>query len=466
MACPRCLRKGMVITSPGNGPRVALVTLGCKVNQAETEALARQLDAAGYQRADGQSPVEVYILNTCTVTHIADRKSRLYLRQARRRNPGALVIATGCYAQRVPQSLAAMAEVDLVIPNQEKDELAEIIARELATRTIGQPSLSHDPLSSFLPHHTRSLVKIRDGCNEFCSFCVVPWTRGRERSVAMEHVVVDVKARVAQGYREVVLTGPQIGAYGRDRLTDGNRATPASPGANLEALVRRLLAETAVERLRLSSVHPQNVTPGLVSLWDNERLCRHLHLALQSGSDAVLKRMNRRYTTEEYRQVVKRVREAVPDIAITTDLMVGFPGESTLEFEESYRFCQKMEFAAIHVFPYSRRPGTPAARRADQVAATEKKARTARMLELARRSAFALRQRWVGRVVSVLWEGERPALDVHGATVWAGLTDNYLKVYTSGDSSLRNRLAPMRITGHHGDGLWGEPLEMWGSIQP
>lgn len=449
----------MVIPNSGNGPTVALVTLGCKVNQAETEALAQRLAAAGYQQTSPQSPVDVYIVNTCTVTHIADRKSRLHLRQARRRNPNALVIATGCYAQRVPQSLAALGEVDLVVLNQDKDELAKIIARELATRTVDQPSLSHDPLSSFPSPHIRSLVKIQDGCNEFCSFCVVPWTRGRESSVPMDQVVDEVRARVAQGHREVVLTGPQIGAYGRDWLSDAHRATPASPGANLEALVRRLLADTPVERLRLSSIHPQHVTLGLLSLWQEERLCRHLHLALQSGSDTVLQQMNRRYTTNEYRQVATRVRERVPEMAITTDVLVGFPGESAAEFEESYRFCGEMEFAAIHVFPYSRRPGTAAARMPNQVPDTEKRRRAAQMLELAEQSAQAYRQRFVGGVMPVLWEGRKLALSNNGAGAWMGITDNYLRVYTGSVSPLYNRLVPARLAAHYSDGLWGELVE-------
>ncbi len=234
----------MVIPNSGNGPTVALVTLGCKVNQAETEALAQRLAAAGYQQTSPQSPVDVYIVNTCTVTHIADRKSRLHLRQARRRNPNALVIATGCYAQRVPQSLAALGEVDLVVPNDAKDRLAQILAQALASRS-SVPQPSENPLPQ--THHTRSLVKIQDGCNEFCFFCVVPWTRGRERSLPMHQVVTEVRAKVAQGHREVVLTGPQIGAYGLgDWRDDARRAAEPSPAENLEALVPRVLAETGV----------------------------------------------------------------------------------------------------------------------------------------------------------------------------------------------------------------------------
>ncbi len=446
----------MVIPNSGNGPTVALVTLGCKVNQAETEALAQRLAAAGYQQTSPQSPVDVYIVNTCTVTHIADRKSRLHLRQARRRNPNALVIATGCYAQRVPQSLAALGEVDLVVPNDAKDRLAQILAQALASRS-SVPQPSENPLPQ--THHTRSLVKIQDGCNEFCFFCVVPWTRGRERSLPMDQVVTEVRAKVAQGHREVVLTGPQIGAYGREKRDDARRATEPSPPENLEALVKRVLAETGVERLRLSSIHPQQVTLGLLSLWQEERLCRHLHLALQSGSDTVLQRMNRRYTTNEYRQVATRVRERVPEMAITTDVLVGFPGESAAEFEESYRFCGEMEFAAIHVFPYYRRPGTAAARMPNQVPDTEKRRRTAQMLELAEQSAQAYRQRFVGGVMPVLWEGRKPALRNNGAGAWMGITDNYLRVYTGSVSPLYNRLVPARLAAHYSDGLWGELVE-------
>lgn len=393
---------------------IALETLGCKLNQAESESLAWQLAEMGYSIVAASDGADIYILNTCTVTHIADRKSRHLLRLARRRNPSAFIIATGCYAERATSELAQVAEVDIIIGNEEKSRLLDVLEER---RLIG-------PGSVLLPqiHRTRSFVKVHEGCNRFCSYCVVPFVRGRERSLPPDEAVAEVIARVERGYREVVLTGTQIGSY-RNGLC---------------SLIRRIMAETDVQRLRLSSLQPQEITPSLLTLWQDftRHLCRHIHLPLQSGSNAVLRRMGRSYSTDDYEQAVSRIREAIPDVAITTDVIVGFPGETVEEYAESYRFCQRMAFSNIHVFPYSERTGTSAALMPDKIDDRVKKERSERMLKLAEESARSFNDRFVGHTMMVLWEQE-----VQEGT-WAGLTDNYIRVVTRSEEPLRNRLMP------------------------
>jgi threonylcarbamoyladenosine tRNA methylthiotransferase MtaB len=273
---------------------------------------------------------------------------------------------------------------------------------------------------------TRTFVKVQDGCNTPCSYCIVPLVRGRETSLPVNDVISEVIERVAEGYQEVVLTGTKIGKYQHE-------------GTHLKALLERILAETGVPRLRISSLQPREVSPGLLHLWADDRLCSHLHLSLQSGSDPVLARMNRRYDTAEYKRAVFLIRKNVPDAAITTDVIVGFPGETDNEFEESYRFCQRMEFARIHVFPFSARSGTVAAQIPDQVDSETKKRRSDTMLTLAKESSQNFRQRFSGRTMTVLWEQRT------GEGIWSGVTGNYLRVFTESKEDLSNRLMPIRL---------------------
>jgi len=429
-------------------PTIALESLGCKLNQAETEALARQLAAAGYQVvAPGQpflgkgQPADAYILNTCTVTHLADRKSRHLLRLAHRRHPRALVVATGCYAQRAPHEVAAIEGVGLVVGNTDKGCLLDLIIERLdGNRTPapggGQPSL-----------RTRALVKVQDGCPGRCAFCIVPRVRGQGRSRPRSRIIEEARARVAEGYRELVLTGTQLGYYGRGPALSLSKGP--GEGGSLQGLVERILAETGVGRLRLSSLQPQDLRPGFIGLWRDKRLCRHLHLPLQSGSGEVLRRMRRPYSLARYQQAVTAVREAVPDAAITTDIIVGFPGESDAEFQESYRFCEGMGFAGIHVFPFSPRPGTEAAAMPGTVGDRVKRERSQRMLALARESARRFREQSLGRVVEVLWEGRLDG-------VWVGLTDNYLRVFAPSSEPLANYILPARLLRVCQGGLLGQ----------
>jgi threonylcarbamoyladenosine tRNA methylthiotransferase MtaB len=414
--------------------KVALDSLGCKLNQAETELLSRKLTQAGYELVSSDTKTDIYILNTCTVTHIADRKSRHLLRRAHRRNPEALVVATGCYAERAPEELKRVEGVNLVLGNGDKWRLESLLAENglEGEATYGQGGLPGRD-GTF---RTRSFVKVQDGCSLACAYCIVPLVRGRELSLPAEEVLSKVRERVAQGYREVVLTGVRIGAYD-------------DSGVDLKGLLERILEETGVERLRLSSLKPQEISAELLNLFGDGQLCPHFHLCIQSGSDSVLRRMRRSYSVGDYEEVVSLIRANVPDVAITTDVMVGFPSETWAEFEESLSFCRRMEFARIHVFPYSRRCGTEAARFPNQVSDRVKKERSQRMLRLAEENAGNFCQRFLGRTLSVLFEQRSNG-------VWSGLTGNYIKVYTRSGDDLANKLLLVRLVGVYKDGVLGE----------
>ena len=410
---------------------MAIYTLGCKLNQAETESLTTQLCQAGYQPVPPQEPADIYIANTCTITHIADRKSRHWLRLARRRNPDALVIAAGCYAHRAPGELAPLA--DLVLDNARKGRLVEII-KELpsAIAGTGQPLHSHNA-------RTRSLVKVQDGCTSRCAYCIVPQVRAVEFCFPAPEIIATIKEKIALGYREVVLTGTKIGGY-KDN------------GIDLATLVERILASTAIERLRLSSLQPREISPALLALWQDGRLCPHFHLALQSGSDAILRRMRRRYSRDDYQQAISLIARKIPQAAITTDIMVGFPGESERDFEQSYRLCRESGFASIHVFPFSPRPGTEAAAMPRQVSDTVKRERTTKMLELAQNCRQSFQQRFLGQTLPVLWEKETSP----GSGIYSGLTPNYIRVFTTSERPLSNEILPLRLTGLTPEGMQGE----------
>lgn len=400
-------------------PSIALDTVGCKLNQAESQLFARQFAKAGYRLVAADNGADVYILNTCTVTHVADGKCRRLLNQARRRNPNALVVAVGCYVERARQDLAGLNGVDLVLDNSQKMNLVPLLEE---SGHLVRPESGSTTNADF---RTRAFVRVQDGCNNFCAYCIVPLVRGRERSIPVDRILAEVEQRVAGGDKEAVLTGTEIGSY-------------SDEGIGLEGLLKRILEETEIARLRLSSLQPREISAELLELWDDERLCRHFHLSLQSGSDAVLERMRRRYSAADYKQAVDLIREAVPGVAVTTDVIVGFPGETEAEFQESYNFAKQMRFARIHVFPYSPRPETKAAAMPDQVEDKVKRERSRKMLALGRASVRNFRRKFVGKTVMVLWEKQT-------CGVWSGLTDNYIRVFTKSDKDLTNRLLPVKL---------------------
>ena len=413
--------------------KVAFYTLGCKLNQAETENLAGRFNQVGFQLVSPDDGADIYVANTCTVTHIADRKSRHWLRLARRRNPRALIIATGCYAQRNGQELAKLA--DIVVDNNEKEHLPALVQNliGMAEGEIKQSQI----LSSTA--RTRSLIKIQDGCHSSCTYCIVPEVRRHEHSLPASQIIDEVKQRIAFGYKEVILTGTKVGAYG-DSSTD------------LRGLIRRILTSTGIERLRLSSLQPSEISSWLLALWQDERLCRHFHLALQSGSDTVLHRMKRSYSLNQYQRAVNLIKDTISNAAITTDIIIGFPGESDKEFEQSCSFCRQAGFANIHVFPYSPRPGTAAAQMSKQIKGEVKQERNQRMLELSRSSQRKFREQFLGHTLPVLWEKETGP----ESGIYSGLTGNYIRVLAGSEKPLNNEITSVKLVRFNNEEIWGE----------
>ncbi len=426
---------------------VAIQTHGCKLNQSDSAAIARRFIQAGYKVVGPSEPADIHVVNTCTVTHVADSKARQALRAAHRKDPSALVVATGCYAQHAQKELAQVEGVGLVVDNSNKDRLVEMVLAARGDRPIpraideGSPPL---PIGLGLGR-TRAMVKIQEGCDQVCAYCIVPKVRGRERSIPPGTLKSQINQYVKEGYKEVVLTGTQLGSYGFDL-----------DSINLSGLLEYLLKETGVERLRVSSLQPQEITWELLRLWDDPRLCPHFHMPLQSGSDYVLKRMRRRYTTSQYGDAVERVRYSVRGVSITADVIVGFPGEDEGHFRGSLRTVQDMDFASMHVFPYSIRPGTSAAFMGPQVDEKLKRERMGEMLAVARARSSAFRQSSLGTIRHVLWE--RAEVQHWGRPNYIGLTDNYLRVYTENDVPLLNRITPARLLSEVGESLWVEAL--------
>ena len=328
-----------------------------------------------------------------------------------------------------PAELSAIMGVDLVVQSHEKNDLVNLLGKLNVKPEMTIPARRE-------PGRTRTFIKAQDGCSNFCTYCIVPFVRGPEKSLSPDEIIQEINQKVEIGYQEVILTGTEIGRYKYE-------------GIGLRGLLKRILAETRIKRLRLSSLQPQEVTSELISLWQEERLCPHFHLALQSGSDSVLKRMRRCYSAKDYLEAADRIRSKLPDAAITTDVIVGFPGETDVEFEDSLNFCRHMHFARIHVFSYSPRWGTAAARMIDQVKEPEKKQRSEKMLELAGRSVADFRSLYAGKTLDVLFEGTKKNL-------WSGYTGNYIKVSVKSGENLTNRILPIRLFGLKEDGLNGE----------
>jgi threonylcarbamoyladenosine tRNA methylthiotransferase MtaB len=422
--------------------RVAFTTLGCKVNQSESDTLARQFAAAGHECVPFEERADVYVVNTCTVTHVADKKSRQMLSQARRLNPEALVVATGCYASIVGDALAG--ERTMVVRNRDKDRLLPLVEGRL--RRVAPDTPYFSDLEKYLEvsggqERTRAMVKAQDGCDSHCTYCIIPRARGRSRSLPPNDVVRRVQALAEEGHAEVVITGVDLGSYGED-----GDALP-----DLGSLLQRVLEETDVPRIRVSSLEPGDFDPSWLRLWQNPRLCRHLHVPLQSGSAGVLARMERRYSPAQFAEMVASCRARIPGVSITTDVMVGFPGESEAEFDEGFQFIREIEFDGMHVFKYSPRSGTRAARMPEGVS-NELKAERSRLLrDEALAGVTRLRQRHMGTSAWVAWESESEG-------VRRGLTDTNVRVYGPSDAPQTGQLSRVRLTHAYEDGLWSESV--------
>jgi len=426
---------------------VYLHSLGCRLNQSEIETMARRFTAAGHVVIADPTQADVCVVNTCAVTAEAERKSRHRVRALARANPEARIAVIGCYATLSPRHCAALPGVAWVVSNAEKERAVDVVAvfspnppAPFPGREGGVTPPRSGEGSRRL--RTRAFVKVQDGCDNRCTYCIVRLLRGPARSRPVTDIVAEVQMLIETGCQEAVLTGVNLGSYGRDLgLPNG-----------LYVLVETLLAHTDLPRLRLSSLEPWDLDEFFFRLWDNPRLCHQLHMPLQAGCGETLHRMGRRITTAEFARLVETARAAVPDLAVTTDVIVGFPGEDEAAFHASYDFVAAMEFARLHVFPYSPRPGTAAFRLPDQVVRQVSRARARAMRELGAEQAFRFRQRFVGREMIVLWEQRRRD------GLWTGLTGNYLRVIAHAEGNLHNRLTATRLLATQNGCLVGEVM--------
>ena len=436
--------------------KAALHNLGCKVNAYETEAMQEMLEKAGYEIVPFREGADVYIINTCTVTNIADRKSRQMLHRARKMNPDAVVVAAGCYVQAQNTRENTDPCIDIVLGNNHKKDLIKVLeeyeAKKAAQKEsadaaeksdvrkniqdieeIGQTK-EYEKLHLTKPgEHTRAYIKVQDGCNQFCTYCIIPYVRGRVRSRTVEDVLDEVRTLAGNGYQEVVLTGIHLSSYGID--FDGNR--------HLLSLIQAVHQIEGIRRIRLGSLEPGIITDEFArALSDLPKMCPHFHLSLQSGCDDTLKRMNRRYTSEEYYEKCCILRRYFDNPALTTDVIVGFPGETEEEFQKSRDFVDKVNFYETHIFKYSRREGTRAAAMENQVSEQEKARRSAVLIELGEKKRKAYEQSFLRKEVEVLVEEEAV---IEGRPMQTGHTKEYIRIAFEGDKSLKNTIVKVRV---------------------
>lgn len=420
---------------------IYLDTIGCRLNQSEIETYARQFRAAGHRLVATPEEANLVVVNTCTVTAAAAADSRKKIRQVARAGAGEVVV-TGCWSTLNPENAAALPSVSQVVPNIDKDRLVFDLLQVPEEQFDLEPVVRQPIPGARL--RTRSFIKVQDGCDNRCTFCVTTVARGAGRSRPVASILADINAALEGGTQEIVLTGVHLGSWGQDLGTD----------THLRHLVESILSETDTPRLRLSSIEPWDLEPAFFELWQNRRLCRHLHLPLQSGSAATLRRMARKTTPESYAGLVAAARQVVPKLAVTTDIIVGFPGESQVEFNESLDYVRSLGFAAGHVFTYSARPETAAAGFPDQVPHQLAKQRNAQMRAVLAESTSAYQANFLGQVLPVLWE----SATAMGPENWQlrGLTDNYLRVSATAPQHMWNRITPVRLTNLGENGLSGQ----------
>ncbi|MCG7332870.1 tRNA (N(6)-L-threonylcarbamoyladenosine(37)-C(2))-methylthiotransferase MtaB [Salinicoccus roseus] len=415
---------------------IAFHTLGCKVNHYETEAMWQLFKGEGYDRVDFTQNADVFVINTCTVTNTGDKKSRQVIRRAIRNNPDAVVCVTGCYAQTAPKDILNIPGVDIIIGTEDRDKLIDYVNQYHEERqpingvkNIMKKRTYEEMDVPYFTDRTRATLKIQEGCNNFCTFCIIPWARGLMRSRDPEKVVEQAQQLVDEGYKEIVLTGIHTGGYGED-LKD----------YNLAQLLRDLEEVDGLNRLRISSIEASQLTDEVIDVInDSNKIVRHLHIPIQSGSDTVLKRMRRKYTMEFFESRIIKLKEIMPNVAITSDVIVGFPGETEEEFMETFDFIKKHHFSELHVFPYSIRTGTPAARMTDQVDEGVKNERVHRLIELSNALATSYAEQFKDDVLEIIPEEEKDGKLI-------GHSDNYLKVEVEGDASLTGELVKVKIT--------------------
>lgn len=439
---------------------VAFHNLGCKVNSYELDVMQQMLVEKGYKIVPFDQIADIYIINTCTVTNIADRKSRQMLHRAKQRNPKAIVVAVGCYVQTDSEGIQMDESIDLAIGNNRKKDLVPILEQFLAEHKGDEPdegvmdktlhgttiidinaSCDYEEMTlKRTAEHTRAYIKIQDGCNQFCSYCVIPYARGRVRSRKKEDILAEIQGLVVNGYREIVLTGIHISSYGID--FDGSKHY--SGNSHLIDLIEEIHEIEGLDRIRLGSLEPRIVTEETAKrLAALPKLCPHFHLSLQSGCDETLKRMNRQYTTGEYLQGVKYLRQYFEHPAITTDVIVGFPGETEAEFAETKEFLEQVKFFEMHIFKYSRRAGTRADKMPNQLTEKQKSARSEVLFAMEKTHSHAFREYYIGKYAEILWEDKR---QINGTDYWVGHTVDYVKVAVPADGeNLSNTLSTVQI---------------------
>lgn len=426
---------------------VSFITLGCKVNQYDSDAMRTLFIKNGYKVAESDAPADVYVVNTCSVTSIGDRKSRQMVRRIRRENPSAVIAVAGCYAQLAPEVFEKMGNVDVIVGMQNRSRIVEYVEKAARSNAVLNEVRDVMAVKDFEnltvdaegEVKTRAFIKVQEGCDNYCTFCIIPYARGRLKSRKQKDAIEEIKHLVDRGYREVVLTGIHLGNYGKD-LHDGT---------SLSSLVNKLLKIPDLLRIRLGSIESVELSEELIHLMNSEpRVCCHLHLPIQSGSDDVLRAMNRHYRLAEYKNLIADLRERIPDLALTTDLIVGFPGETEENFKETLATLEELKFSAIHIFPYSQRTGTPAATYPNQVLPEIKKERVHRVQELEKKLSEAYRRRFLGKSVRVLPEEEKSGC-------FEGLSDEYIRVYLKGEGIERGKIYSVKINSLTEDGLSG-----------
>ena len=427
--------------------KVAFCSLGCKVNQYETNAMAQKFIEHGYSVVDFEEPADIYIVNTCTVTSIADKKSRQMLRRAKEHNENSIVVACGCYAQVAAKEIEKIEDVNLVIGNNEKNDIIEIIEKYRADNKVNEivsDVMYKEEYVEFGPttytEKTRAVIKVQDGCDRFCSYCLIPFARGHIRSRSIDNVIEEVKKVVDDGFKEVVITGIHVASYGRD----------FKDGTTLIDLLEKINEVEGLQRIRLSSIEPIIMTDDFIErLSKLDKICDHFHLSLQSGCTETLKRMNRRYTAEEFFDATKRLRAKFPNAALTTDIIVGFPGETVEEFNETYEFLKKIKFYHMHVFKYSPRKGTKAAVMPNQVDSKIKEIRSKKLIELSDESELEYNKSYIGKKVQVLFEEKDNGY-------YKGHTKNYMVVKYRTDEGLENKIKDVMIVDANAECLIAE----------
>lgn len=432
--------------------KVAFYTLGCKVNQYETQALINIFKDAGYEIVDFSETADIYLINTCTVTSLSDRKSRQMIRRAKKLNSGSIVVVTGCYAQTASEEVSQIEGVNLVVGTKDRSKIIqyinEIEDKKKKINAVGDimKQKTFEELGfGIYKERARAFIKVQEGCNQFCSYCIIPYARGPIRSRSEENVIEEVKKLVDSGYKEIVLTGIHIGSYGKDTNT-----------TSLIELIKKVHEIDGIERIRLGSIEPNYISNEFVKTIKHlKKMCPHYHISLQSGCDETLKRMNRKYTTLEYKNSVYNLRKEIEDVAISTDVMVGFPGETEEEFQKTYNFIDEISFSGMHVFKYSPRKGTPAASFEGQIPASEKEKRSNILIELSKRKTLEFNKKFIGRAMPVLIEQE-----VNGRKGYVeGFTPNYIKVICEGDKNLKGEIVNVSLKEAVDDFIIGRVLD-------